>query len=190
MIENRLAVPGARVDDLIHEIRGEKVVMDSDLARIYGVSTSRLNEQVKRNLERFPEDFAFRLTAEEFKDLKSQNAISRSIHGGRRKVPLVFTEHGAIMAANVLNSNEAVRMSVFVVRAFVKLRRTAMLNKELAGKLLELERKVGTHDQAIASIIAAIRGLMTNPEQRRRAIGFTSKLGNDRSPKPSKAQKR
>ncbi|CAN5781295.1 hypothetical protein BH20ACI3_BH20ACI3_16540 [soil metagenome] len=81
-------------------------------------------------------------------------------------------------------------MSVFVVRAFVKLRRTAMLNKELAGKLLELERKVGTHDQAIASIIAAIRGLMTTPEQRGRAIGFTSKLGNDRSPKPSKAKKR
>ncbi|CAN5781239.1 hypothetical protein BH20ACI3_BH20ACI3_16530 [soil metagenome] len=85
MIENRLAVPGARVDDLIREIHGEKVIMDSDLARIYGVSTSRLNEQVKRNLERFPEDFAFRLTAEEFKDLKSQNAISRSIHGGDEK---------------------------------------------------------------------------------------------------------
>lgn len=190
VIENRLAVSGARVDDLIREIRGEKVIIDSDLARIYGVSTSRLNEQVKRNLERFPEDFAFRLTAEEFRNLKSQNATSRSRHGGRRKVPLVFTEHGAIMAANVLNSNEAVQMSVFVVRAFVKLRRTAMLNKELAGKLLELERKVGTHDQAIASIIAAIRGLMTNPEQRRRAIGFTSKQGNDRSPKPSKAKKR
>jgi len=146
-----------KIAPLIHQIRGERVILDSDLARIYGVSTTRLNEQVKRNGERFPKDFAFRLNKEELANLMSQFAISSPQPGGRRRPPLVFTEHGAIMAANVLNSKEAARMSVFVVRAFVKLRAVLDTHKELAGKLTELERKVGTHDQAIVSIIATIR---------------------------------
>jgi uncharacterized protein YuzE len=111
-------------------VRDEKVILDSDLARIYGVETRRLNEQVRRNRERFPEDFAFRLTREEFNTLISQNATSSSRHGGRRKLPFVFTEHGAIMAANVLQSERAVQMSVFVVRAFIKMRETLVANKE------------------------------------------------------------
>jgi len=148
-----------KIAPLTHEIRGERVILDSDLARIYGVSTTRLNEQVKRNGQRFPEDFAFRLNKEELANLMSQFAISSPQHGGRRRPPLVFTEHGAIMAANVLNSKEAARMSVFVVRAFVQLRAVLATHKELAGKLSELERKVGTHDQAIVSIIATIRQL-------------------------------
>ena len=123
-----------KIAPLIHEIRGERVILDSDLAKIYGVSTTRLNEQVKRNVDRFPADFAFRLKREEMASLMSQIAISSFHHGGRRKAARVFTEHGAIMAANVLNSKEAVRMSVFVVRAFVKLREVFATHKELAQK--------------------------------------------------------
>jgi len=164
-----------KIAPLIHEIRGERVILDSDLARIYGVSTTRLNEQVKRNADRFPEDFAFRLNRYEMTNLMSQIAISSSQHGGRRKAALVFTEHGAIMAANVLNSKQAVQMSVFVVRAFVKLRQVLATHKELADQLTELERKVGTHDKAIVSIIAAIRGLTEPPKQKPRAIGFRPK---------------
>ena len=110
-----------KIARLIHEIRGERVILDADLAAIYGVTTKRLNEQVKRNADRFPDDFAFQVTKEETANLTSQNTTSRS-HGGRRYPPYAFTEHGAIMAANVLNSKQAVQMSVFVVRAFVKLR--------------------------------------------------------------------
>src|SRR4030081_3852195 len=110
----------------------------------------------------------FQLTNDEFKGLMLQIATSKKGRGGRRKLPLVFTEHGAIMAANILNSQRAVRMSVFVVRAFVKLRETSLQYKELAGKLTELERKVGTHDQAIASTIAAIRQLMSSPVRERK----------------------
>jgi hypothetical protein len=175
-----------KIAPLIHEVRGERVILDSDLARIYGVTTKRLNEQVKRNSERFPDDFMFQLTIEDGKSLqasesrfataslRSQIATS-SLHGGRRYLPYAFTEHGAIMAANVLNSKEAVQMSVFVVRAFVKLRETLATQKELAGKLTELERKVGTHDKAIVSIIAAIRALTKSPKMKPRAIGFQAK---------------
>ena len=162
-----------KIAPLIHEIRGERVILDSDLGRIYGVTTKRLNEQVKRNRERFPEDFAFRLNKDA--NLMSQFAISSPQHGGRRKPPLVFTEHGAIMAANVLNSKAAVRMSVFVVRAFVKLRAVLAAHKELADKLTELERQVGTHDQAIVSIIATIRQLTEPAKPKARVIGFRSK---------------
>ncbi len=164
-----------KIAPLIHEICEERVILDSDLAAIYGVSTTRLNEQVKRNADRFPEDFAFRLNQKEMANLMSQFAISSSQHGGKRKPALVFTEHGAIMAANVLSSTQAVQMSVFVVRAFVKLREVLATHKELAGKLTELERKVGTHDKAIVSIIAAIRGLTEPAKPESRTIGFRSK---------------
>jgi hypothetical protein len=168
-------IPIERIKGAIYVIRGEKVMLDSDLAALYGVTTARLNQQVNRNIERFPEDFMFQLTNEEFKGLMLQVATSKKGRGGRRKLPLVFTEHGAIMAANVLNSKRAVRMSVFVVRAFVKLRETALGYKELAAKIAELERKVGTHDQAIASTITAIRQLMSSPARKRKQIGFRAK---------------
>jgi hypothetical protein len=153
-----------KIAPLIHEIRGERVILDSDLARIYGVTTKRLNEQVKRNSQRFPEDFAFRLTKEEhFQTGRSRSQIATLKRGENIKyLPHVFTEHGAIMAANVLNSKQAVEMSVFVVRAFVKLRDTLATHKELAEKLSELERKVGTHGRAIVSILGTIRQ-MTEP---------------------------
>ena len=116
------------------------------------MSTKRLNEQVKRNAERFPEDFAFELTEKEATNLRSQFATSRS-HGGRRYLPRAFTEHGALMAANVLNSKQAVEMSVFVVRAFVKLRDTIAGHKELGVKIDELDRRVGSHDNMIKRLL-------------------------------------
>ncbi len=154
-------------------IRGQKVMLDSDLAELYGVSTSRLNEQVKRNIGRFPDDFMFRLTPDEFANLISQSATSSSRWGGRRKLPVAFTEHGAIMVASVLNTPRTIQVSVYVVRAFVKLRELLATNKELAHKLAELERKVSGHDEAIRSLVVAIRQLMEPPPQPKKGrIGF------------------
>jgi hypothetical protein len=144
------------VEAAIYLIRGQRVMLDSDLASIYGTSTMRLNEQFKRNRKRFPQDFAFLLTREEFTILISQNAISRS-HGGRRKLPIAFTEHGAIMLASVLNSDVAVQASVRVVRAFVRLREMVAANAQLAAKLIELERRLDSHDEAIVDLFAALR---------------------------------
>lgn len=160
-------------------LRGQRVLLDSDLAELYGVSTKRFNEQFRRNLERFPADFAFQLTEEEAKSLRSQFATLKKGHRGehRKYLPYAFTEHGAIMASMILNSARAVEMSVYVVRTFVRLRAMADSNKELAQKLAELERKVGTHDQAIVGILDAIRELMSpQPLPKRRGIGFTADI--------------
>lgn len=167
------------VDGLIRFIRGQRVILDADLARIYGVPTRQLNQAIKRNSDRFPEDFAFQLEPQEVAALRSQIVISK-IHGGRRYVPIAFTEHGAIMAANVLNSSRAVQMSVFVVRAFVKMRETLGENRHLAEKLAELERRLtgrlDVHEQAIVHILDEIKKLMEplspTPEPKRREIGF------------------
>ncbi len=164
------ASKGQAIDDRIHTIRGQRVMLDQDLAEIYGVETRRLNEQVKRNLERFPKDFMFQLTAREFENLKSQFATSS--WGGRRTLPYAFTEHGAVMAASVLNSPEAVEASVFVVRAFIAMRDALASTQTLARKLLELERKVGGHDETIGALVAAIRELMESPAPKKRKIGF------------------
>ena len=155
--------PVERIELAILVIRGQKVILDSDLAKLYGVTTARLNEQVKRNQDRFPEDFVFRLTAEEYKNLMSQFATSSSKWGGRRKLPLAFTEHGTIMAANVLNSAVAVAASIQVVRAFVRLREIMGTHKELARKLEELERKLGGHDKKFQVVFEAIRELSAPP---------------------------
>ncbi len=156
-------------------LRGQRVMLDADLAALYDVTTKRLNEQVRRNLERFPSDFMFQLINQEVAILKSQFATSS--WGGKRKRPLAFTEHGALMAAMVLNSARATEVSVYVVRAFVELRNTFVAHKELATRLDELEsrleRKLSTHDQAIAGILDAIRQLMTPREPtKKRRIGF------------------
>lgn len=160
------------VERLIRLIRGQRVILDSELATIYEVSTTRLNQQVRRNAERFPEDFAFQLTPDEFAGLMLQIATSKKGRGGRRKLPLTFTEHGAIMAATVLNSEQAVEMSVFVVRAFVRLREMLAANKELASRIEELEERLGTHDGAIQGILHVIKRLMNPPSRRRSKIGF------------------
>jgi hypothetical protein len=145
------------------------------------VRTKRLNEQVKRNPERFPADFMFQLTAEEAAGLRSHFATSNGVgRGGRRYRPFAFTEHGAIQAANVLSSTRAVEMSIYVVRAFVQLRELLNSNKELARQFAQLEarlnKKLADHDQAIAAILSAIRELMNPPAAKRRGIGFTAKL--------------
>ena len=156
-------VPVEHIAQSIRIFRGHKVLLDAELAALYGVSTARLNQQIRRNLERFPGDFMFQLSAAEYSALMLQNATSKIGRGGRRKLPLVFTEHGAIMAATVLNSSRAVEMSVYVVRAFVKLREALASNEELTQKLDELERRLQTHDQAIVGILKAIRELMNPP---------------------------
>jgi len=154
------------IGPLIRTIRGEKVLLDSDLAKIYGVSTRILNRAVLRNRNRFPADFMFQLTREEFENLKSQFGISSS-HGGRRKLPYAFTENGAIMAANVLNSPEAVRMSVFVVRAFVQMRDLLGSTKELAKQLAALEKKLTArldgHEVAIVDVLRRVMEILDPP---------------------------
>ncbi len=172
-------VPLAQIESRILEIRRQKVMIDSDLAELYGVSTKRLNEQVRRNIGRFPEDFMFQLSPEEFDSLRSQFATSKheSGRGGRRHLPFAFTEHGAIMAASVLNSPRAEEVSVYVVRAFIRLRELVSTHKELSHKLDELERKVSGHDRAIAGLFDAIRQLMTPPVVKKRKIGFKREEG-------------
>jgi len=154
----------------IYEIRGEKVMLDSDLAEMYGSTTKALNQAIKRNLERFPPDFTFRLTIEEVKHMRSQivTASKRNV----RYQPLAFTEHGALMAANVLNSPKAAQMSVYVVRAFVRMREALSRNRWLIEKLDELEKKVGTHDADIHSIFEMIRCLLPDKYPPRHRIGF------------------
>ena len=161
-----------QIESMILTIRGQRVMLDADLAMIYGVETRVLNQAVRRNLDRFPEDFMFQLTPEEASNLKSQIVISRSGWGGRRKLPFVFTEHGAIMAANMLNSETAVDMSVYVVRAFVRIRQFLATHKELAAKFAELERKLGTHDRQIIEIVKVIKQLMAPPPSSAKRIGF------------------
>ena len=162
----------ANVEGAIHLIRGQRVMLDSDLAAIYGVTTKRLNEQLRRNRSRFPSDFAFQLTAEELTNLRSQIATS-SFHGGRRYRLWVFTEHGALMLASVLNSEIAVQASVRVVRAFLRLREMVAANAQLAAKLKELERRLDSHDEGIANLFAALKQLVGPSEPpKRREIGF------------------
>jgi hypothetical protein len=163
-----------QIEGLILALRGQKVLLDRDLAALYGVSTKRLNEQVRRNRKRFPDDFMFQLDAGEAAALRSQNATLKLGRGQHRKfLPYAFTEHGAIMAANVLNSEQSVEVSVFVVRAFVKLRNWMATHSELAAKLAELDRKVAGHDETIRQLVAAIRQLMAPPpEKPKRRIGF------------------
>jgi ORF6N domain len=153
-------------------LRNQKVILDTDLAELYGVPVKRLNEQVKRNPERFPADFRFTLTPAEYQDLRSQKATSSSSHGGRRYLPNAFTEHGAIMAASVLNSKRAVEMSIFVVRAFVRMREVLLVNQKVVSKLSELESRLDDHDVEIQDLIEAIRELMAPPPANNRRIGF------------------
>ena len=159
------------IESKIYLIRGQKAMLDVDLAEMYGVFTKALKQAVKRNIERFPEDFMFQLDSEELENWRSQFATSNpSVKMGLRYRPYVFTEHGAIMAATILNSPRAVEVSVFVIRAFVKLRQLALGHKELAAKLTELERKVAGHDDAIRQLVAAIRQLMAQAAGREGSI--------------------
>lgn len=163
----------ARVERTIHVIRGQKVMLDSDLAEVYGVPTKALVQATKRNRDRFPEDFMFQLTAEESESLRSQIVTLKIGRGQHRKyLPYVFTEHGAVMLASVLNSPQAVEASIFVVRAFIRMREMLGAHKELAAKIAELDRRVGQHDESIRNLITAIRQLMAPPPVKSKRIGF------------------
>jgi hypothetical protein len=167
---DELAVP-ENIQFKILEIRGQRVLLDSDLVQLYGVTIKRLNEQAKRNRNRFPADFMFQLTSDEYNSLRSHFAtLKRGQH--RKYLPYAFTEHGAIMAAAVLNSFQAIAMSIFIVRAFVRLREILYSQKELAKRIAELENKVGDHDASINAIIFAIKQLMTAPQKPPKRIGF------------------
>jgi len=174
-----------QIEPRILVLRGQRVILDADLAGLYGVTTRRLNEQAKRNAERFPPDFMFQLTAEEAESMRSQTVTtsataptmrSQFATASKRNLryrPHAFPEHGAIMAASVLNSQRAIDVSVYVVRAFVRLRQVLATHAELSRRLDELERKVGAHDEAIQTLVSAIRQLMGPPPRpKRRPIGF------------------
>ena len=185
-------IPAEQIALQIRHFRGEKVLLDFDLASLYGVTTKALNQAVKRNRERFPDDFMFQLTAEEVLILKSQTVTSSlqgtttqkimkhrsqivtgpKKHGGARYRPYAFTEQGIAMLSSVLSSQRAVKVNIAIMRAFVKLRWALETNRELAQKFSELERRVDKHDEEIAAILEAIRQLMAPPEKPRREIGF------------------
>ena len=161
-----------KVDSKIFVLRGQRIILDTDLAELYGVQVRHLNQQVKRNAKRFPLAFRFQVSPHELKILRSQNVISSERHGGARYLPFAFTEHGAIMAATVMNSERAIEMSVFVVLAFVRMRRAIAGNRHILTKLAELERRLETHDSDIQDLMNAIRDLMSPPEPSRTRIGF------------------
>lgn len=194
MRSEKLALPAEVIDNLIREIRGVRVILDNDLAILYGVTTKRLNEQFRRNRKRFPKDFAFQLTAEEVESLRSQNATAArktsilrsqnatsSSHGGRRYRPYAFTEHGALQVANILNSARAVQMSVFVIRAFVKMRETLLGTRGLARKLAALEKqltgRLDSHEAAIVHVLQELMLILNPPPSApvppKPRIGFT-----------------
>ena len=163
-------MPIERIESKIFMIRGQKVMFDSDLAELYGVPTSRLNEQVKRNINRFPADFMFQLNKVEVENLMSQSAISR--WGGRRKLPYVFTEQGVAMLSSVLRSERAIQINIFIMRAFVKIKEALATHKEVSRKLKELEGRVDKHDSQIVAILDAIRKMVEPDPKPRRRIGF------------------
>jgi len=174
MDTNNLTIPAELIEQRILLIRGQKVIIDADLALLYGVTTKRLNEQVKRNQERFPTDFMFQLNSEEKHEVVANCDHLKSMKFSRSN-PFAFTEHGAIMASSVLNTPRAIEVGVLVVRTFVKLRQLLATHKELRHKLLELEHRVGDHDGAIRNLIEAIHRLMESPTsntQKKNPIGF------------------
>lgn len=184
--------PSKPIESAILHLRNQKVILDADLADLYEVPTKRLNEQVKRNADRFPEDFMFQLTAREWSDLKSQNATSSgearkgpgdekssrsqivtSSHGGRRNLPYAFTEHGALQAANVLKSERAVAMSVYVIRAFVQMRESLAANAAVLQQLAAMDHKLQEHDEALVILWNKLKPLlMPPPPLPKRRIGF------------------
>ncbi len=171
MAEKNLPVPMERIERGILLIRGQKVMLDADLAELYGVRTKALNQAVKRNDDRFPQDFMFQLTAEEKAEVVAHCDHLRSLRFSPAR-PYAFTEHGAIMLASVLSSRRAVETSLFVVRAFVRLREAVSSHRELARRMSELERRLKGHDEKIRSLVEAIRQLMRPAESKTRRIGF------------------
>jgi hypothetical protein len=160
------------IQRMVHVVRGQRIMLDFDLAELYGVTTKRLNEQVSRNSERFPDDFAYQLTQQEVADLMSQNATSKAGRGGRRKLPWAFTEHGVAMLSSVLRSPTAVRVNIEIIRIFVRLRRLMATPGELVEQLTRLAETVQLHDGQIKAIAQVLDRLMERPAEPKHAIGF------------------
>jgi hypothetical protein len=167
-----IAIAPEEIQRMVHVVRGQRVMLDFDLARLYGVTTAALNQAVQRNAERFPEDFAYQLTAQELTNLMSQIVISRSAHGGRRKLPWAFTEHGVAMLSSVLRSPAAVKVNIEIMRTFVRLRRLMATPGELVEQLTRLAETVQLHDEQIRAIAQVLNKLMEQPAQPKRQIGF------------------
>ncbi len=168
--KNELMIPDEVVINKIYLVRGYKVMLDEDLAELYAVETRRLNEQVKRNLDRFPDDFMFQVTQDEFENLKSQNATSS--WGGRRKLPFAFTEHGVLMLSSVLNSEQAIKVNIQIMRIFTKLREMLLTHKDILLKLEQIEHKLLQHDDEIQIIFDHIKQLLNPAQPKRNPIGF------------------
>jgi hypothetical protein len=169
-----LPVAVTLIERRIYLIREQKVMIDTDLAQLYGVPTFRLNEAVKRNRKRFPADFMFQLSKKEAESLTSQFAISKKGRGGRRTMPYVFTEQGVAMLSSVLNSEQAIQVNIAIMRAFVKLRQMLESNEELNRKFTSVIRKLATHDKYFAVVFDELKKLTTQPIRSRRQIGFTT----------------
>ena len=165
-----------QVERSIYMIRENKVMLDSELATLYGVETRVLNQAVRRNIDRFPNDFMFELTRDEFDNLISQIGTSSSRnYGGRRKLPLVFTEQGVAMLSSVLNSDRAVQVNIAIMRAFVTMRRLALTNEEVAKRLGAIERKLASHDENFKQVFGVIRKMLNQPEKDGKQIGYIRK---------------
>lgn len=171
---NTPLIPDERIESKIFLIRGLKVMLDSDLAMLYRVQTMVLNQAVRRNADRFPDDFMFRLTNTEFQILISQSVISRSTHGGRRHAPLVFTEQGVAMLSSVLNSKRAIIVNIQIMRTFTKLREMILENDQLRLKLEDFERR---YDEQFQIVFDALRRLLAEPDQPKTQIGFKTDGG-------------
>ena len=184
----KVEISVSRIEQKIYLIRGQRVMLDADLAELYGVKTKILNKAVKRNLDRFPEDFMFQLNNQELERLRFQIGTSRTGHGGARYLPYAFTEQGVAMLSGVLTSPRAIKVNVEIMRAFVRLRQVLASHRKLARKLEELERHLRNHDEQIEAIFDAIRQLMTRPEPDRKKIGFH--LKERHSPYMARVKKR
>jgi ORF6N domain-containing protein len=160
---NSISVP--QIESVIHIVRGQRVMLDSDLAELYGILTKALNQAVARNADRFPDDFAFQLSLQEFRNLKSQTVTSSDDHGGRRKLPWAFTEHGVAMLSSVLRSPTAVKVNIEIMRAFVRLRRLLATPGELVAQINQLAETVKLHDDQIKAIADVLRQMMEPPPQ-------------------------
>ncbi|MCL5030299.1 MAG: ORF6N domain-containing protein [Bacteroidetes bacterium] len=171
-MNNVQSIPIEVIENKIFLIRGQKVMLDRDLAQLYGTETRTLKQAVKRNLKRFPPDFMFQLSKEEFTNWRSQIVMSKSDEKGLRHLPFAFTEQGVAMLSSVLNSERAVEVNILIIRAFVKLREILSTHKELAQKLKDLELKLETHDEQITLIIAAINQLLKPPPEQKKKWDF------------------
>ncbi|MBK8227616.1 MAG: ORF6N domain-containing protein [Flavobacteriales bacterium] len=175
-MKGELVLPDEAIAARIHWIRGEKVMLAHDLAQLYEVPTYRLNEAVKRNLARFPEDFMLQLTTEEWSNLTSQFAMSRE-WGGRRRPPYAFTEHGVLMLSSVLNGERAIAVNIRIVRVFVRLSRLLQSDRDLQRRMAQMEERQTTSEDALAELFEAVKQLMARPAQDRKRLGF--KRGDD-----------